>query len=129
MALDLTDPAALAASLDPPTRALIGGRSVESASGRTFATLNPATGAELAQVAECDATDVDRAVVAARTAFEDGPWGRMAPSDRKRLILRFASLVEAHTGLIRHSDQPVSLVVPLAEHETVAVDSVDGEGG
>ena len=97
MAFDLTDPAALAASLDPPTRALIGGRSVESASGRTFATLNPATGAELAQVAECDATDVDRAVAAARTAFEDGPWGRMAPSDRKRLILRFASLVEAHT--------------------------------
>ncbi|MED5220898.1 MAG: aldehyde dehydrogenase family protein, partial [Actinomycetota bacterium] len=97
MALDLTDPAALAASLEPPSRALIGGRSVESASGRTFATLNPATGAELAQVAECDATDVDRAVAAARTAFEDGPWGRMAPSDRKRLILRFASLVEAHT--------------------------------
>ena len=47
MAFDLTDPAALAASLDPPTRALIGGRSVESATGRTFATLNPATGAEL----------------------------------------------------------------------------------
>ena len=55
MTIDLADPAALAASIDPPTRALIGGRSVEAASGKTFATLNPATGAELAQVAECEA--------------------------------------------------------------------------
>ena len=97
MALDLANPTALAASINPPTRAVIGGRSVESASGKTFATLNPATGTELAQVSECDAKDVDRAVAAARTAFEDGPWGHLAPSDRKRLILRFASLVEAHT--------------------------------
>ena len=97
MKIDLTDPVALTASVRPPTRALIGGRSVDAASGRTFATLNPATGAELAEVAECEAEDVDRAVAAARAAFEDGPWGRMAPADRKRLILRFASLVEAHT--------------------------------
>jgi gamma-glutamyl-gamma-aminobutyraldehyde dehydrogenase len=69
MTIDLADPAALAASVQPPTRALIGGRSVESASGRTFATLDPATGRELAQVSECDATDVDRAVAAARSAF------------------------------------------------------------
>jgi gamma-glutamyl-gamma-aminobutyraldehyde dehydrogenase len=97
MTTNLADPAALAASVQPPTRALIGGRSVESASGRTFATLDPATGRELAQVSECDATDVDRAVAAARSAFEEGPWGRMAPADRKLLLLRFASLVEAHT--------------------------------
>ena len=97
MTIDLADPTALAASIDPPTRAVIGGRSVEAASGKTFATLNPATGRELAQVAEGDVADVDRAVAAARTAFEEGPWGRLAPVDRKMLILRFASLVEAHT--------------------------------
>ena len=71
MTINLADPAALAASVQPPTRAVIGGRSVDSASGKTFATLNPATGAELAQVTECDAEDVDRAVTAARTAFEE----------------------------------------------------------
>ncbi|HCE04542.1 MAG TPA: aldehyde dehydrogenase, partial [Acidobacteria bacterium] len=97
MTTDLADPAALAASVRPPTRAVIGGRSVDAASGKTFATLDPATGRELAQVVECDAVDVDRAVTAARTAFEEGPWGRMVPADRKRLLLRFASLVEAHT--------------------------------
>ena len=97
MTIDLADPTALAASIDPPTRAVIGGRSVEADSGKTFAPLNPANGRELAQVAEGDAADVDRAVAAARTAFEEGPWGRLAPIDRKMLILRFASLVEAHT--------------------------------
>ena len=97
MPTDLADPAALAASVQPSTRAVIGGRSVEAVSGKTFATLNPATGQELAKVAEGDADDVDRAVAAARAAFEEGPWGGMAPADRKQLILRFASLVEAHT--------------------------------
>ena len=91
MTINLADPAALAASVQPPTRALIGGRSVESASGRTFATLDPATGRELAQVSECDATDVDRAVAAARSAFGAGPWGRIAPADRKLRLHRFSS--------------------------------------
>ena len=59
----------------------IDGRWVDSASGRTFETPNPATGETLATVAEGDAEDIDRAVRAARTAFEDGPWGRMTPSD------------------------------------------------
>ncbi len=90
------DPAALAASVTPPTRMMIGGRSVESASGATFATYNPATGEELAQVAEGASEDIDRAVAAARTAFDDGPWGKMAPADRRNLLKRFALLIEAH---------------------------------
>lgn len=90
------DPAALAASVTPPTRMMIGGRSVESASGATFATHNPATGAELAQVAEGANEDVDRAVAAARDAFDNGPWGKMAPADRRNLLKRFALLIEAH---------------------------------
>ena len=97
MTIALADAAALAESVAPPTRALIGGRSVEAASGRTFTSLTPATGPPFAAVAECDAEAVDRAVAAARTAFEDGPWGRLAPAARKLLLLRFASLVEAHT--------------------------------
>lgn len=85
----------LASSLHMPTQALIGGRLMASASGETFPTNNPATGAELAQIAKCGSEDVNRAVAAARTAL-DGSWGRISPSDRKRLILRFATLVEAH---------------------------------
>ncbi|MGI9606946.1 MAG: aldehyde dehydrogenase [Acidimicrobiales bacterium] len=87
--------AQLAASLHLPTKAMIGGRPAEAASGKTFATINPATGEEIAQVADCGAEDVDRAVAAARAAF-DGPWGRMSPGDRKRLLLRFATLIESH---------------------------------
>ena len=77
--------AELAASLHMPTQAMIGGRAVDAASGKTFATINPATGEELAQIADCGSEDVDRAVAAARRAFE-GPWGQMSPADRKRLI-------------------------------------------
>ncbi|MGI9596834.1 MAG: aldehyde dehydrogenase family protein, partial [Acidimicrobiales bacterium] len=76
--------ASLASSLHLPTRAMIGGRLVDAAGGRTFPSINPATGEELAQIADCGAIDVDRAVAAARQAFE-GPWGRIAPVDRKRL--------------------------------------------
>ncbi len=87
--------AKLARSLHLPTEAFIGGRPVPSASGKTFATLNPATGEEIAQIAACGAEDVDRAVAAARTAFH-GPWSRMSPAERKRLMLRFATLIESH---------------------------------
>ncbi|NNC79648.1 MAG: aldehyde dehydrogenase [Acidimicrobiales bacterium] len=91
----MTPAAQLAASLHLPTTAVIGGRPVAAASGKTFATINPATGEELAQIADCDSVDVDRAVAAARAAF-DGPWGHMSQGDRKRLMLRFATLIEAH---------------------------------
>lgn len=85
----------LASSLYLPGHAVIGGRSAEAVSGKTFETLNPATGEVLAQVADCQTEDVDRAVTAARTALS-GPWSRLSPGDRKRMILRFATLIEAH---------------------------------
>jgi aldehyde dehydrogenase (NAD+) len=72
----------------------IGGKWVDSASGKTFATLNPTTGETICQVAEGDKADVDRAVKAARKAFEDGPWPRMNASDRGRLLHRLADLIE-----------------------------------
>ncbi|HMM76252.1 MAG TPA: aldehyde dehydrogenase family protein [Gammaproteobacteria bacterium] len=74
---------------------LIGGRWVPAASGKTFETRNPATGELLATVAEGDAEDIERAVAAARAAFE-GPWQRAKPYERQRVLLRFADLVEAH---------------------------------
>lgn len=75
---------------------LIGGKWVNSVSGKTFATLNPATGETLCQVAEGDRADIDLAVKAARKAFEQGPWSRMAAAERGRLINRLADLIEKH---------------------------------
>jgi aldehyde dehydrogenase (NAD+) len=75
---------------------LIDGRWVESASGKTFETLNPATGEAIAQVAEGDREDVDRAVKAARKAFETGPWRRMDARERGKLLYRLADLMEKH---------------------------------
>lgn len=74
---------------------LIGGQRVPALSGQRFETRNPATGALLARVAQGGAADVDRAVAAARAAFE-GPWRRTKPAERQRIMLRLADLVEAH---------------------------------
>jgi phenylacetaldehyde dehydrogenase len=76
---------------------LINGKWVEAASGKTFPTYNPATGEVLAQVAEGDREDINRAVAAARAAFESGPWSKMTPSERGRLIWKLADLIEKHT--------------------------------
>src|SRR5438132_3872645 len=79
-----------------PRKMLIGGRWVEAASGKTFPTYNPATGEVLAQVAEGNSTEIDKAVTAARKAFESGPWRRLTASERGRLIWKLADLVESH---------------------------------
>lgn len=78
-----------------PCELLIDGHSVPAVSGRTFETLDPATGKLLARVADGDAGDIDRAVAAARRALE-GPWSRFKPVDRQRVLLRLADLVEKH---------------------------------
>jgi phenylacetaldehyde dehydrogenase len=75
---------------------LINGKWVEAASGKTFPTYNPATGKVLANVAEGDSEDIDRAVKAARAAFESGPWARMSPAQRGRLIWKLADLIDEH---------------------------------
>jgi acyl-CoA reductase-like NAD-dependent aldehyde dehydrogenase len=82
----------------PIRKMLIDGHWVEAASGKTFETYNPATGAVLARVAEGDAEDVERAVAAARRAFDDGPWPGLNPRDRERILLRVADLIEAHAS-------------------------------
>ncbi len=76
---------------------LINGKWVDSASGKTFPTYNPATGEVLSNVAEGDREDIDRAVKAARAAFETGPWARISPSERGRMMWRLADLIEKHT--------------------------------
>jgi phenylacetaldehyde dehydrogenase len=82
--------------LGVPRQLFIDGRWADAASGRTFETPNPATGDTLAWVAEGDAEDIDRAVKAARRAFEEGPWSRMTPSERGRIIWRIGDLILQH---------------------------------
>ena len=74
----------------------INGQLVDAKSGKTFDTVNPATGETLATIAEGDAADIDLAVRAARRAFDDGPWGRMTPSERGRIIWRIGDLISEH---------------------------------
>jgi len=82
-----------AAGLSFRGQAFIDGKFVDAASGKTFDSINPATGAVLTPVAECDEEDINRAVAAARTAFEDGRWSNMAPGDRKAVMLKLAELI------------------------------------
>jgi aldehyde dehydrogenase (NAD+) len=77
------------------TDLFIDGKFVPAASGRTFETTNPATGESLAQVAEAGREDLDRAVAAARKAFESGPWAAMKPRQRGRILLRAAELLSS----------------------------------
>ncbi|CAH1437692.1 unnamed protein product [Lactuca virosa] len=97
--------AALEEPIIPPvkveyTKLLINGQFVDAASGKTFPTLDPRTGQLIANVAEGDIEDVNRAVSAARKAFDEGPWPRMTAYERSRILLRFADLVEQHADEI-----------------------------
>jgi len=78
-----------------PRQLFINGQWTDAASGKTFDTPDPATGETLARVAEGDAEDINRAVRAARAAFE-GPWSRMSPSERGRIIWRIGDLILEH---------------------------------
>lgn len=75
---------------------LIGGKWVDSVSGKSFETINPATGEVICRVAEGDKADIDLAVKAARKAFESGPWPKMNPSERGRLLNKLADAIEKH---------------------------------
>lgn len=75
---------------------LINGKWVESVSGKTFETINPANGEVICRVAEGDKADIDLAVKAARTAYESGPWSRMNPAERSRLMYKLADAIEQH---------------------------------
>ncbi|HET6219214.1 MAG TPA: aldehyde dehydrogenase family protein [Acidobacteriaceae bacterium] len=106
------------------TKLLINNRWVPSESGKTFPTINPATGEEICQVAEADARDVDNAVKAARTAFE-GPWRKMHASERGRMLHRLADLIEKNADQLARLEsvdngKPVSVAKAVDVAKTVA---------
>jgi phenylacetaldehyde dehydrogenase len=82
--------------LSAPRKNLIDGKWVDAVSGETFAVYAPSNGETIARVPDSGAEDIDRAVNAARRAFESGPWPKMSPSDRGRLIWRIGNLILAN---------------------------------
>jgi aldehyde dehydrogenase (NAD+) len=106
------------------TKLLINNRWIPSESGKTFATINPSTGQEICQIAEADAADVDKAVKAARAAFE-GPWRKMRASERGRLLYRLADLIEANADELARLEtldngKPLSIAKAVDVAKTVA---------
>ncbi|MCS5592313.1 MAG: aldehyde dehydrogenase [Gammaproteobacteria bacterium] len=88
---------AIEKSLDYPTNAFINGRFQSANSGDTFATINPATGQLIANIASCGAEDVDHAVIKAREAFDQGHWSKLHPSERKETLIKLAKLIKRHS--------------------------------
>ncbi|MBV8430053.1 MAG: aldehyde dehydrogenase family protein, partial [Solirubrobacterales bacterium] len=106
-------------------RLLIGGEPVEPADGRSFETLDPATGQPIAQIAQGGAEDVDRAVRAARQALEAGPWQKASAAERARLIYRLADLIEQNADELAELEsldngKPVKLARIVDVSQTVA---------
>src|ERR1043166_5036032 len=83
----------VSAWLAKPQHNLIGGKWVPSASGKSFEVFNPADGSVIAHVPDSDREDINRAVAAARRAFESGPWRTMTPSDRGKLVWRIGDII------------------------------------
>lgn len=86
----------IARDLDWPRDLVIGGATVSPRESTTFDHVSPRDGASLAAVPAGSTDDLDRAVAAAREAFDEGPWPTMPPRERKLLMLRWADLIEAH---------------------------------
>ena len=84
----------LAGSIAIPGHAVIDGKVVPALSGKTFANNSPRNGGVINQVAEADAADIDLAVTAARRAFEEGTWRRMHYRQKKKILFKFADLME-----------------------------------
>jgi acyl-CoA reductase-like NAD-dependent aldehyde dehydrogenase len=107
--------------LEEKKQLLIGGKWVDSASGETFASMDPATDEELCQVALAGREDVDRAVAAAREAFDSGSWSGLDPRKRTKVLLDLADKIEANAQTIAQIDvldngKPVAFAMGEAIH-------------
>jgi len=122
---DMAESGATIDGLELRTQLFIGGQFRDAAGGGRFTTENPATGRPLAEVARGGAADVADAVRVARRAADDGRWSRMSPGDRKAVLLRWATLIEANAqelGIIETLDagKPITDTVGLDMPETAA---------
>jgi gamma-glutamyl-gamma-aminobutyraldehyde dehydrogenase len=118
MMLSHDDWKARAAALRLRTDCWIDGRFVPSADGSRFSTVDPATGAVLAEVARGGSADIDRAVTSARRAFEDGRWSRLAPVARKDVLLRLAALIRENVAELALLDT-LDMGKPIRDSSTI----------
>ncbi|HWM01051.1 MAG TPA: aldehyde dehydrogenase [Actinophytocola sp.] len=102
------------------TQAYIDGAFVDAADGATFDSIAPATGQVIAKVAACGEADVDRAVAAARAAFDGGAWSRIDPADRKSVLFAFADLIEAGADELA-TIEAIDAGKPIADCRTIDV--------
>ena len=114
------DYTSLANSMDFRTKCWIDGQFVSAKSGETFENINPATGKKLCDVARGNSNDIDAAVNAARTAYEDGRWSEKTPSERKEVILNLARLIRENVSEMALLDT-LDMGKPISE--TVNVDA------
>ncbi|HEY7378134.1 MAG TPA: aldehyde dehydrogenase family protein [Steroidobacteraceae bacterium] len=105
------------------TRLFIDGRYVDAARGQRFTTVNPATGEPLAEMSAGTEQDIDRAVAAARRAFKDGSWSRLAPRQRMEILYRFAMLVDQHAESLAVLET-LDMGKPIADVVSVDLPSV-----
>ncbi|MEO8257765.1 MAG: aldehyde dehydrogenase family protein [Acidobacteriota bacterium] len=132
VALDSRLSTAASEFLSRPHQLLIDDEWVEAASGKTFPVYNPATGTVLTTVAEADKEDVERAVRAARRAFDEGPWRKMTASERGRLLWKLADLLEQNLeefAQLESVDNGKPLAVARAADVPLAVDMFRYMGG
>jgi len=118
--LTVAEYADIAQNLALPSQAFINGEYCPSASGRIFQAVNPANGQVLANIAACNADDVDKAVAAAKTAFDDRRWAGLPPGERKAMLLRFADSLAQHARELAVMES-LDSGKPIRECETVDV--------
>ena len=111
---------AIAQSLSLPTTAFIDGKFQAARSGDSFATINPATGETLANIAACSADDVDFAVLKAREAFDDGRWSKQHPGTRKEVLIRLAKLIKRNQHELAVMES-IDSGKPIADCESVDI--------
>lgn len=111
---------AIAQSLTLPTTAFIDGKFQAARSGDSFATINPATGETLANIAACSADDVDFAVLKAREAFDDGRWSKQHPGTRKEVLIRLAKLIKRNQHELAVMES-IDSGKPIADCESVDI--------
>jgi 4-guanidinobutyraldehyde dehydrogenase/NAD-dependent aldehyde dehydrogenase len=116
----LADWKGLVDGLSIRTQAFVGGEYVDAASGETFECVNPADNSVITSVAATDSEDVDRAVAAARRAFEKGSWSRIAPAARKDVLFRFADLIRTHQDELA-ALETIDMGKPIADSTTIDI--------
>lgn len=112
---------AIASQLILPCNAFIDGRYQAAKSKKTFTSVNPATGKPLAEIAACDAKDVDFAVKKAREAFGDGRWSRLHPTERKQILIRLARLIKRNRHELAVMES-IDSGKPIRDCETIGLE-------